>query len=225
MKIDILTLFPSMFEEFFNTSILKRSIESKVATVNIINIRDFSTYNNKKVDDTPFGGGAGMLMMIEPIVSCIRSVKKENSKVIYLSPKGNIYNQEKAYSLSKEEHLILLCGHYEGVDERVLDYVDEEISIGDYILSGGEIGAMVLSDSIIRLLNGSISGDSLKEESFENNLLEYPQYTYPRSFEGKEVPEVLISGNHKLIEKWRKEQSIEITKKRRKDLYDKYNKE
>lgn len=220
MRLDILTLFPDMFTPL-KESIIKRATDKNLVEINIIQIRDFSQDAHKKTDDIPYGGGAGMVMTPQPLYDAIQSVKTPNSYVIYLSPRGKVFNQPMARKLSKCEHLILVCGHYEGIDERVIDLcIDEEISIGDYVLTGGELPAMVLADSIIRLLDGAISQDSLSEESFTNNLLEYPQYTRPQNFKGLEVPEVLLSGHHANIAKWRKEKSIEITRKNRPDLLD-----
>lgn len=220
MRLDILTLFPDMFTPL-KESIIKRATDKNLVEINIIQIRDFSQDAHKKTDDIPYGGGAGMVMTPQPLYDAIQSVKTPNSYVIYLSPRGKVFNQPMARKLSKCEHLILVCGHYEGIDERVIDLcIDEEISIGDYVLTGGELPAMVMADSIIRLLDGAISQDSLNEESFTNNLLEYPQYTRPQNFKGLEVPEVLLSGHHANIAKWRKEKSIEITRKNRPDLLD-----
>ena len=218
MKFDILTLFPEMFDPLKH-SIINRASEANIININLINIRDFSKDKNKKVDDTPYGGGAGMVMKADVVYDAFKSIKAKNAKTIYLSPQGKVLNQEKVKELACEEHLILLCGHYEGIDERVLEeIVDEEISIGDYVLTGGEIPAMVLIDSVCRYVEGVLNKESIKEESFENNLLEYPQYTRPEVFHGKEVPEILKSGNHQKIEDWRKEQSIIITKNKRPDL-------
>ena len=221
MKFDILTLFPEMFEPL-NKSIIGKAIEKNLIQINLINIRDFSKDKHKKVDDTPYGGGAGMVMKPDIVYDAYKSVLKENEakpKVIYMSPQGKSLNQKKVCELSKEEHIIILCGHYEGIDQRVIDkIVDEEISIGDYVLTGGEIPAMVLIDSVSRYVEGVISQDSVEEESFSKDLLEYPQYTRPEIFEGIRVPEVLLSGHHQNIAKWRKEKSIEFTKKKRPDL-------
>ena len=220
MKFDVLTLFPEMFEAL-DESIIGRAKEKKLIEINLINIRDFSKDKHKKVDDTPYGGGAGMVMMPDVVYDAYSSVTdKENAKVIYLSPQGKVLNQEKVKELSKENHLILLCGHYEGIDQRVLDeIVDEEISIGDYVLTGGELPAMVLIDSVSRYVKGVLKEESVAEESFSNNkLLEYPQYTRPEEFRGKKVPEVLISGHHENIKKWREEKALEVTKKKRPDL-------
>lgn len=218
MKFDVLTLFPEMFASL-EQSIIGRAVEKEQITINLVNIRDFSTNKHKKVDDTPYGGGAGMVMMPDVVYRAYQSVQSNKAKVIYLSPQGKTLNQKKVEELSKEEHLILLCGHYEGIDQRVLDkIVDEEISIGDYILTGGELPAMVLIDSVSRYVEGVLKEDSIKEETFSNGLLEYPQYTRPESFEGETVPEVLLSGNHQKIEEWRKEKAWEITKKKRPDL-------
>jgi len=223
MKIDILTLFPEMFLNFLETSIVGRAVNKNIVQINCINIRDFSKDKHKRVDDYPFGGGPGMVMRPEPVYDAINSVKDRDSKVIYLSPKGKTYNQEIAISLSKEKHIILLCGHYEGIDNRIIDnYIDEEISIGDYILTGGEIPAMVVVDSVIRLLPGVLSNqESYIDDSYYNGLLEYPHYTRPKIFNGIEVPEVLLSGNHEKINQWRKYESLKITYERRPDLIEK----
>lgn len=218
MKFDVLTLFPEMFD-CLNQSIIGRAVEKELIDINLVNIRDFSKDKHKKVDDTPYGGGAGMLMRPDVVYDAYHSVKDEKAKVIYMSPQGKTLNQKMVENLSKESHLIILCGHYEGIDQRVLDkIVDEEISIGDYVLTGGEIPAMVLIDSVSRYIGGVLKQDSIQEESFSNGLLEYPQYTRPEVFEGEAVPEVLRSGHHENIERWRKEKSFEITKKKRPDL-------
>jgi tRNA (guanine37-N1)-methyltransferase len=219
MKFDVLTLFPEMFEPIKH-SIINRAVEKNVIDINLINIRDFSKDKHNHVDDTPYGGGAGMVMQADVVYDAYNSIEgKENAKVIYLTPKGQTLNQSKVRELSKEDHLILLCGHYEGIDQRVLDeIVDEEISVGDYVLTGGELPAMVVVDSVSRYVNGVLSEGSTNEESFSNNLLEYPQYTRPENFNGKTVPEVLTSGNHQEIAKWRFEQSLITTYKKRPDL-------
>ncbi len=223
MKIDILTLFPEMFDAL-NYSIIKRGMENNLFEINVINIRDFSKDVHKKCDDYPYGGGAGMVMMAQPIVDAFRSVNTENAKVIYTSPKGKKFNQSLSKDLAKEEHLIILCGHYEGVDERALEILNaDEISIGDYVLTGGELPAMVIIDSLVRNIKGVINENSLQEESFSNGMLEYPQYTRPEVFENKKVPDVLLSGHHKNIQIWREEQSKIITKKRRPDLLGEWN--
>ena len=225
MRFDVLTLFPEMFD-LLNTSILGKAQEKKIIDINIINIRDFSKDKHKKVDDTPYGGGAGMVIRPDVVYDAYNSIKgRENAKVIYLSPQGKTLNQEKVESLAKEKHLILLCGHYEGIDQRVIDeIVDEEISIGDYVLTGGEIPSMVLIDSVSRYVEGVITKESINEESFSNGLLEYPQYTRPETFLDRKVPEVLLSGHHENINKWRKEQSENITKQKRPDLLEIKNK-
>lgn len=221
MRLDILTLFPEMFSPL-KESIIKRAIDKNVAEVNIIQIRDFTLDPHKKTDDIPYGGGAGMVMTPQPLYDAIMSVKTPNSHVIYLSPRGRVFKQAIAKELTTYEHLILVCGHYEGIDERVIELcVDEEMSIGDFVLTGGELPAMVVADSVIRLLDGAISSDSLDEESFSNGLLEYPQYTRPQNFKGLEVPDVLLSGHHANIDMWRKQKSLEITQKNRPDLLDK----
>ena len=218
MKFDVLTLFPEMFEPL-NQSILGRAAEKNLININPINIRDFSKDKHKKVDDTPYGGGAGMVIRPDVVYDAYKSIKDDGAKVIYMSPQGTVLNQEKVKDLSKEQHLIILCGHYEGIDQRVLDeIVDEEISIGDYVLTGGEIPAMVLIDSVSRYVEGVISNESTSEESFSNNLLEYPQYTRPEVFNNVIVPEVLKSGHHENIEKWRRAESLKNTYKKRPDL-------
>lgn len=222
MRVDILTLFPNMFDGVFEESIIKRAIDKKKIEINLVNFRDYTKDPHNKVDDTPYGGGAGMVLMCQPIFDCVKAIRKENSKVIMLTPGGEVYKQEIAYNLSKEEHLILICGHYEGFDERIKSICDMELSIGDYVLTGGEIPAMVLVDSISRLLPEVISEDSFKNDSFStDSLLDYPTYTKPRIFEGMEVPEVLISGDHKKIQEYRYQESVRLTKERRPDLLEK----
>ena len=219
MKFDVLTLFPEMFE-ILNQSIIGKAKEKELININLINIRDFSKDKHKKVDDTPYGGGAGMVIRPDVVYEAYKSIPNiENAKVIYMSPQGNILNQKKVEDLSKNKHLVILCGHYEGIDQRVLDkIVDEEISIGDYVLTGGEIPAMVLIDSVSRYVEGVLNQESVKEESFSNGLLEYPQYTRTEIFEGEKVTEILLSGHHENIEKWRNDKSLEITKNKRPDL-------
>lgn len=218
MKFSILTLFPEMFNGI-KQSIIGKAIEKTLIEINLIDIRDFSKDKHKKVDDTPYGGGAGMVMKPDVVYDAYKSVKSDSAKVIYMSPKGKTLNQEKVKELAKEKHIILLCGHYEGIDQRVLDeIVDEEISIGDYVLTGGEIPAMVLIDSVSRYIDGVITKESVEEESFSNGLLEYPQYTRPEIFLNKKVPEVLLSGHHENIKKWRDEEALRITKQNRPDL-------
>ena len=221
MKIDILTLFPKMFEGILEESIIKRAIEKGLVEINIIDFREFSKLSNHQVDDTPYGGGSGMVLRCEPLVEAIESVKTMDSKVLLMCPQGVPYKEQKAIELSKEKHLIFVCGHYEGYDERIRAFVDEEISIGDYVLTGGEIPAMAIMDSVIRLLPGVIKEDSYLEDSFMNNRLDYPTYTKPATFRGLTVPEVLLSGDHAKIKQWREEQALENTKKRRKDLLEK----
>lgn len=221
MRFDVLTLFPEMFE-IMNSSIIGRAIQNKLIDLNLINFRDFSKDKQKHVDDTPYGGGAGMVIKPEPIYDAYTSIVKDldyKPKVIYMSPKGKVFTQQMARELSKEKHLIILCGHYEGVDERVVEeIVDEEISIGDYVLTGGELPAMVVIDAISRNIDGVLKEESVEDESFSDGLLEYPQYTRPEIFLGRKVPDVLLSGHHANIEKWRLEKSIEITKNRRPEL-------
>ena len=221
MKFDILTLFPEMFKHLYE-SIIGKAIKNGIIDINIVNIRDFSKDKHKKVDDTPYGGGAGMVIRPDVVYDAYKSVIKEDAKVIYMSPQGNLLDQKKVINLSKEKHIILLCGHYEGIDKRVLEeIVDEEISIGDYVLTGGEIPAMVLIDSISRNIEGVINEESTNEETFSNGLLEYPQYTRPEIFNNKKVPEVLLSGHHENINKWRRNQSIKNTYIKRKELLEK----
>ena len=218
MKFNVLTLFPEMFSAL-DESIIGRGKEKGLIDINLINIRDFSKNKHKKVDDTPYGGGAGMVMEPTVVYDAYCSVKEPNVKVIYMSPQGKTLNQQMVQDLAKEENIILLCGHYEGIDQRVIDeIVDEEISIGDYVLTGGELPAMVLIDSVSRYVEGVLKEDSVQEESFTDGLLEYPQYTRPEVFLGKRVPEVLLSGHHENIKKWRRNQSIINTYLKRLDL-------
>ncbi|MCM8710604.1 tRNA (guanosine(37)-N1)-methyltransferase TrmD [Clostridium sp. SYSU_GA19001] len=222
MKIHILTLFPEMFH-VFNYSILGRAIEKNILEINTVNIRDYSKNKHKKVDDYPYGGGAGMVMSPQPIVDCIKTVKSINKgKVIFLGPRGKTFDQEIAKELSTNTELIFLCGHYEGIDERVYKYIDEEISLGDFVLTGGEMACIPIVDSICRLIPGVLSSrESYMEESFYNGLLEYPQYTRPECFEGDFVPKVLLSGHHKNINNWRRIQSLKVTREKRPDLFKK----
>lgn len=218
MKFDVLTLFSEMFEPI-KQSIIGKAEEKKLIDINLINIRDFSKNKHKKVDDTPYGGGAGMVMQADVVYDAYNSIKDENAKVIYLTPQGKVLNQKKVEELSKQEHLILLCGHYEGIDQRVIDkIVDEEISIGDYVLTGGELPAMVLIDSVSRYVDGVLSKGSTSEESFSQGILEYPQYTRPETFEGVKVPEILLSGHHENINKWRRCEALKNTYLKRPNL-------
>ena len=218
MKFDVITLFPEMFESL-NQSIIGKGKEKGLIDINLVNIRDFSKNKHKQVNDTPYGGGAGMVMKADVVYDAYKSLNITKAKVIYMSPQGKVLNQSKVQALAEEEHIILLCGHYEGIDQRVLDeIVDEEISIGDYVLTGGDIPAMVLIDSVSRYVDGVIKKESTKEESFSNGLLEYPQYTRPETFLNCKVPEVLLSGNHQNIEKWRRQKSLENTYKKRPEL-------
>lgn len=214
MKIDILTLFPEMFNGFLTESIIKRAIEKKKIKINIINFRNYTTDPHGKVDDTPFGGGAGMVLQIQPIYDALEHLKTKDSHIILLTPTGTTFNQKKAEQLSQKKHIIIICGHYEGFDDRIKLLVDEEISIGDFILTGGELPAMMISDAVIRLIDGVISKESLESESFSKDLLDYPVYTKPRDFKGMKVPEVLLSGNHKKIEEYRKQEQIRLTKEK-----------
>lgn len=227
MRIDIVTLFPDVFFGPFAESIIGRAIKDKIISIGTVNPRDFTLDKHRTVDDTPYGGGPGMLMMADPLFCAIESCKNKESCVILTSPKGERFNQKMARELSSRKHLVLVCGHYEGVDERVKErLIDREISIGDYILTNGNIPAMVIVDCVARLLPGVLGDDaSSEEESFSNNLLEYPQYTKPVEYRGMRVPEILLSGNHKLIKEWRREQSIKATKEKRPDLYKKFLKE
>lgn len=219
MKIDILTLFPELFEAFLSTSIIKRAIDKGIVTVELHNFRDDSLDPHHKVDDSPYGGGQGMVLMCQPIFDCIEKIRTKDSYVVMLTPDGIPYRQNLAYELSQKKHLILLCGHYEGFDERIRSLVDLELSIGDYILTGGELASQVVADSIIRLLPGAIQEESHLKESFHEGLLDYPTYTKPAEFRGMKVPEVLISGDHAKIEAYRVEQMKKRTKERRPDLW------
>ena len=218
MRIDILTLFPNMFEGFKTESIIKRAIEKEKVEINIIDIRDYTTYKNNQVDDYQFGGGGGMIMMCEPVFNAVESIRTNDSHVILLTPRGKTYNEKKAYELKDKKHLIIICGHYEGFDERIYTLADELVSIGDFILTGGELPAMMITDSVVRLIDGVITSTSLEYESFNDNLLDYPVYTKPRNFRGMEVPEVLVSGDHKKINEYREEMRKKITKEYREDL-------
>lgn len=218
IKIDILTLFPNFFEGFLNESIIKRAIAKKIVEINIINFRKYSPLPNKQVDDTPYGGGAGMLLRCEPIFLALDALRTKDSHVVLLSPEGATYNELKAKELREYKHLIIICGHYEGFDERIKSVVDEIISIGDYILTGGEIAAMAITDSVVRLIPGVINAESLLSESFNNNLLDYPQYTKPAEYRGLKVPEILLSGHHQNIAEYRKVEQIKKTKELRPDL-------
>ncbi|MFH5881010.1 tRNA (guanosine(37)-N1)-methyltransferase TrmD [Liberiplasma polymorphum] len=226
MRIDVLTIFPDMITPVIKESIIGRAIYEEKLTINVIDFREFTLNKHKKVDDYPYGGGAGMVLQVEPVIRALRSIENyENALKIMMTPQGIKYEQKDADKLSKENHLIILCGHYEGFDERIRPYFDLEISIGDYVLTGGEIAALAIIDSTIRLIPGILNKEASHEfDSFSDGLLEYPQYTRPREFEGKAVPEVLLSGNHQQIEAWRKTESLKRTKERREDLYEKYTK-
>ena len=221
MIIDIVTIFPEFFDAFINTSIIKRAIEDGLVDIRTHQLRDYSHQKHNKIDDTPYGGGVGMLMQFPPFYDVIQKLRTDHSKVILLSPQGKLFNQELATDFSKCSHIILLCGHYEGIDARVEDLIDIEISIGDYVLTGGEIPAMIIADAVIRLVPGVIHEDSAEEDSLQSGWIKYPQYTKPEQYEGYRVPEVLLSGHHKNIETWRKEQTIYRTMTKRPDLFNK----
>ena len=218
MVIDVLTLFPNMYDNFLTESIIKRAIDNGKVKVNIHNIRDYTVYNNNQVDDYPFGGGGGMVLMCDPIFRAIDALKDDEAFIIMMTPGGIVYKEKVAYDLSQKKHLIILCGHYEGFDERIKTIVDMEISIGEFVLTGGEIPSMVVMDSVIRLIPGVINSNSLTSESFNDNLLDYPNYTKPVEYRGMKVPDVLLSGHHENINKYRHEKQIELTKKNRPDL-------
>lgn len=218
MLIDVLTLFPNMYDNFLTESIIKRALDSGKVQINIHNIRDYTVYSNNQVDDYPYGGGGGMVLMCDPIFRAIDALKKEDTLVIMMTPSGKIFKEKIAYDLSKHHHIIILCGHYEGFDERIKAVVDLELSIGDYVLTGGELPSMVVMDSVIRLVEGVISKESLVSESFDDNLLDYPNYTKPLEYRGMKVPEVLLSGHHKNIEEFRNSERLRLTKQNRPDL-------
>ena len=221
MRITVLTLFKEQFDSFLNTSIISRILEKELCEVKVVDIRDYSKDKHRHVDDTPYGGGAGMLMRVDVLADAIRANRNEDTYVLLTSPKAKPYEEKDAYRLLEKEDLMIVCGHYEGVDDRISDFIDENVSIGDYVLTGGELPAMVVMDSIMRLINEGISSESLKEESYTDGLLEYPQYTRPFNFEGKEVPFVLTNGNHKEINRWRQKESLRRTYLYRKDLLEK----
>lgn len=223
MKIRILTLFPDFYQNFLQSSIIGRAVSKEIVSIEVVNIRDYSLDKNHRVDDHPLGGGAGLIMRLEPLVDCLRANSTATTHKILMGPKGKPYKQKDAIRLSKLDDICLICGHYEGVDARFDDYVDEEISLGDFILTGGEIAAMAVVDSIVRLLPGAIRDESTQEESFNETLLEYPQYTYPDNYEGKRVPPILCCGNHEVINEYRHHEAIRLTYERRKDLFDKMN--
>lgn len=224
MKITIVTLFPHMFDGFLSESIIKRTIDKGLIEFKIVDLREYSLDNHHHVDDTPYGGGAGMVLKCDIMDRCLEANKALNSHICLMTPQGHQYKQEDARRLSMLDDIILVCGHYEGFDERIRDYVDEEISIGDFVLTGGELPSMIISDSITRLLDGAILKDSYEGDSYSNGLLEYPQYTRPQSYKGKEVPFVLQNGNHKEINRWRQKESLRRTYLRRPDLLEKYSK-
>ena len=218
MKIKIMTLFPNFYDAFLNSSIIGRAISKGLVEFELINIRDYSLDKNHRVDDHPIGGGAGLIMRLEPLVDCLRANTNEKTHKILMGPKGHTFTQKDAIRLSKMDEICLICGHYEGVDCRFEDYVDEEMSIGDFVLTGGEIPAMAIADSVVRLLKGAIADDSTKEESFNSSLLEYPQYTYPKEYEGKKIPEILFCGNHQVVEEYHRKEALRETFKHRPDL-------
>jgi tRNA (guanine37-N1)-methyltransferase len=224
LQIDIITLFPNIYFGPFSESIVGRARRNKLVGINAIDLRDYTTDRRRSVDDTPYGGGPGMLMKPEPLYKAVEDCRKSDSYVVLTTPQGEVFNQSISHELSKKKHLVFVCGHYEGVDERVREnLVDRELSIGDYVLTSGNLAAMVMIDSLVRLIPGVLgSEDSIEDESFSEGLLEYPQYTKPSDFRGLKVPEVLLSGNHKLIEKWKKEKAVERTRQRRPDLYENY---
>ena len=218
MKIKIMTLFPNFYDAFLNSSIIGRAISKGLVEFELINIRDYSLDKNHRVDDHPIGGGAGLIMRLEPLVDCLRANTNDKTHKILMGPKGHTFTQKDAIRLSKMDEICLICGHYEGVDCRFEDYVDEEMSIGDFVLTGGEIPAMAIADSVVRLLKGAIADDSTKEESFNSSLLEYPQYTYPKEYEGKKIPEILFCGNHQVVEEYHRKEALRETFKHRPDL-------
>ena len=218
MKISILTICPEQFESFLKTPLIERNVASSLLQLEIIDIRDFVKGSFRKIDDSPYGGGPGMILKVEPVVKALESVKSKDSHVILMAPAGKTYKQEDAHRLGEYEHLIIICGHFEGFDQRITKYVDEIFSIGDYILCGGEIPAMVISESVMRLVDGSMKRESVLDESFENGLLEYPQYTRPYDYNGDKVPDVLLSGDHEAIRRWRHEEALKMTEKYRKDM-------
>ena len=220
MKISILTICPEQFGDFQKTPLIARAIEAGRLELSIIDIRDYAPGSFRRVDDSPYGGGAGMILRCQPVLDALHAVRTPESRVIILTPAGKPYTQTDAHRLSEESHLILICGHYEGMDARIYPHADELLSIGDYILTGGELPAMVITDSVMRLVKGSIKEESTKEESFEQGLLEYPQYTRPADYNGQKVPEVLLSGDHEAIRKWRQQEALRITKENRPDLLD-----
>lgn len=221
MKITILTLFPEMFDGFLNTSIIKKARLKNLVEIETVDIRSFTKDKNHRVDDYPFGGGQGMILQCQPVLDALKSVRTEQSRVVLLSPVGKVFKQPVAREYVKEKHIILICGHYEGFDERILDYVDESLCIGDYVLTGGEVASMVVTDAVVRLVDGVITQASHEDESFENGLLEYPQYTHPTEYDGKKVPDVLLSGHHENIRKFRLKESLKKTMIYRPDLLEK----
>ncbi len=223
MKISILTITPEFFDSFLQSSVIKRGIDKNICEIEIVDIKNYAHGSFRHIDDSPFGGGPGMIMRCQPIFDALNSVCDEGSHKILLSPKGKIYSQSKAHELSELDHIVLVCGHYEGVDARVEEWMDEQLSIGDYVLTGGELAAQVITDSVVRLLDGVLREASTTEESHENGLLEYPQYTQPREFNGQAVPDILLSGHKAKIEEWRHKQSLLLTRKLRPDMFENYD--
>ncbi len=222
-KITILTIFPEMFEGFLNTSIIKKARLKQLVEIEVVDFRSYSLNNNKRVDDYPYGGGAGMVLACQPVLDCLKDHRNENSYVLITSPAGQTFNQKMAHQLLEKEEIVIICGHYEGFDARIYDYCDEQVSIGDYVLTGGELPAMVITDALTRLVDDVITKESTLDETFENDLLEYPQYTRPEEYEGKKVPEVLLSGHHENIRKWRLKQSLKLTYLNRPDLLESHS--
>ena len=218
MRITILTICPEQFESFLETPLISRAVNAGILKMEIIDIRDFASGSFRKVDDSPYGGGAGMILRCQPVLDALDAVRSDKSHVVILAPSGQTLTQADAHRLSEEEHLVFICGHYEGMDARIFPHADEVMSIGDYIVTGGELPAMVISDAVMRLVKGTIKEESVLDESFENGLLEYPQYTRPADYKGEKVPAVLLSGDHEAVEKWRREQALELTRKHRPDL-------
>jgi len=223
MKISVLTIFPESFESFLNTPVVKRALDKGLVEIELVDIREYAGGSFRHIDDSPYGGGPGMIMRCQPVLEALASVRNEQSHSVMLSPKGHQYSQKDARRYAELEHIVLLCGHYEGIDARVEPYFDEQLSLGDYILTGGELAAQVVIDSVVRLLKGALRDTATTDESHENGLLEYPQYTHPAIYNGDAVPDVLLSGNHKAIEDWRRTQALLLTREKRPDLFEAYS--